>query len=263
MIKLFFILTAAVTLVAVIFGYQNRQALIKARTEKDQNNAKIKTELTALEGTIDEVVAMQGFRKRAEGERDEQQELLISAKRKLSIIKSEAQALDAQLKRYQDEFNDLKEQLKDLPEGVTLQTLEEDINRKKQTLADKQADLAALEKEIEVMNDNHERANKTLAGKVEQQARRNKSCDVNSLEATVTAVNRDWGFVIVDAGSEAGITIETPLLVARNSEPIGKLRIISLEPQTLVADIDFDTVVAEEEFFILPGDTVVLEKPNQ
>jgi len=261
MTKFLFILAFLGSIGAIVLGLQNRKTFLASRAEKDADNKIIKTELGELEGVIDSVVAVQTDRKRAEGERDEQKELLASAKRKLASRKSEAQALDAQMKKYQDEFSEYQAKLDRLPPGVSLDTLNEDMNRLKQTLAEKQADLASLEKEIEVMNDNYVRSSKQLDDKVEFQATRTKSFNVNSLVAKVTAVNRDWGFVIVDAGSEAGITADTSLLVARNSEPIGKLRIISLEPRTLVADIDFDTV--DNGLPILPGDKVVLEKPNQ
>ena len=187
--------------------------------------------------------------------------MLASAKRKLASRKSEAEALDAQLKKYQDEFASYKSQLDKLPAGVSLETLAEDINRQKQTLVEKQADLAALEKEIEVMNQNHKRVKEIEQDKIAYQEKRTRSFDVNSLEATITAVNRDWGFVIVDAGSEAGITSSTALLVSRNNLPVGKLRIISLEPQSLIADIDFDNDYNQTT--IIPGDSVVLAKPNQ
>lgn len=261
MTKILFILASVVTAVAIFFALQNRTTLIEARATKDTDNEKIKKEVAELESVIAEVVTVQGDRKRAEGERDEQRELLASAKRKLASRKSESEALDAQLKKYQDEFASYKTQLDKLPAGVSLETLAEDINRLKQTLAEKQADLAALEKEIEVMNENHVRVVAIQEDKIAYQEKRTKSFDVNSLEATVTAVNRDWGFVIVDAGAESGITSSTSLLVARNNQPIGKLRIISLEPQSLIADIDFDN--AYNNLAILPGDSVVLAKPNQ
>ena len=261
MTKILFILASVVTAVAIFFGLQNRTTFLETRAAKEADHEKIKTEVAELESVIANVVNVQSDRKRAEGERDEQRELLASAKRKLASRKSEAEALDAQLKKYQDEFASYKSQLDKLPAGVSLETLAEDINRQKQTLVEKQADLAALEKEIEVMNQNHKRVKEIEQDKIAYQEKRTRSFDVNSLEATITAVNRDWGFVIVDAGSEAGITSSTALLVSRNNLPVGKLRIISLEPQSLIADIDFDNDYNQTT--IIPGDSVVLAKPNQ
>jgi hypothetical protein len=261
MTKILFIIASVVTAVAIFFGIQNRTTLIETRAAKDADNEKIKTEVAELEGVIAEVVTVQGDRKRAEDELAEQDELFKSAQRKLAERKSESEALDAQLKKYQDEFAVYKEQLDQLPPGVSLETLAEDINRLKQALAEKEADLEALEQEIEVMNQNHERVKEIEQEKIAFQERRTQSFDVNSLEATVTAVNRDWGFVLVNAGSEAGITPSTSLLVARNNLPIGKIRIISLEPQSLVADIDFDNEYNNTP--ILPCETVALAEPNQ
>jgi len=261
MTRLFFILASVVTAVAVFFSFQNRSSLIEARAAKDEHNSKIKKELGELETVIGDVVTKQTDRKRIEGERDEQRELLESAKRKLASKKSKAESLDAQLKKYQDEFAAYRDQVDQLPDGVSLETLSDDINRLKEKQTEKKDDLALLEKEIMVMEDNHERVTKTKEEKIAYQEARTKSFDVNSLEANVTAVNRDWGFVIVNAGSEAGITNSSSLLVARNNQPIGKLRIISLEPQSLIADIDFEGAYKEKT--IIPGDTVMLTKPNE
>ncbi len=186
MTRLFFILASVVTAVAVFFSFQNRSSLIEARAAKDEHNSKIKKELGELETVIGDVVTKQTDRKRIEGERDEQRELLESAKRKLASKKSKAESLDAQLKKYQDEFAAYRDQVDQLPDGVSLETLSDDINRLKEKQTEKKDDLALLEKEIMVMEDNHERVTKTKEEKIAYQEARTKSFDVNSLEANVT-----------------------------------------------------------------------------
>jgi len=261
MTKLFFILAAVVTAVAIFFGFQNRTALIEARKAKVTANKAIKKDLAILDTKIEDIVGVQKNRKRAEGERDEQQQMFNSAKRKLATRKTESEGLDAQIKKYNAQYAAYEEELRKLPPGINIDTLEEDMNRLKQTLSDKQTELAALEKEIEVANDNIAKNTEYLDGQKERQVKRNESFDLNSLQARITAVNRDWGFVIVDVGATSGITMDTPLLVSRSSEPVAKLRIISLEPKSLIADIDFDSMPLAST--VLPGDAVVLEKPNQ
>jgi len=49
--------------------------------------------------------------------------------------------------------------------------------------------------------------------------------------------------VIINAGAEQGVAPESSLLVVRGNNRIGRLRIVSVEPQVTVADIMPGSVV--------------------
>ncbi len=82
----------------------------------------------------------------------------------------------------------------------------------------------------------------------------------NAMEAVVTAVDQDWGFVIIGAGSNSGFTPQTSLLVRRDGRYIGRVRPSAIEPTQTIADIVEDTVAPGVR--IQPGDRVILAKPQ-
>ncbi|MCP5538695.1 MAG: hypothetical protein H7A53_06820 [Akkermansiaceae bacterium] len=89
------------------------------------------------------------------------------------------------------------------------------------------------------------------------QIERAKTIALNGLEATVIAVNRQWGFVLVNAGKNLGVSPESSLLVKRGQDRIGRLRIVSLEPNMVVADVIPDSVA--QGVRVMAGDKVIFE----
>ena len=82
----------------------------------------------------------------------------------------------------------------------------------------------------------------------------------NSMQAVVTAVNQDWGFVVIGAGSNSGFTPQASLLVERDGRKIGRVRPSSIEPTQTIAEIDFDSIASGVR--LQPGDRVILATPT-
>lgn len=80
----------------------------------------------------------------------------------------------------------------------------------------------------------------------------------NTFQASVTAVDHQWDFVIIGAGEKSGLTSDTKLLVVRGGQFIGKLSINQLEANRAVADIDPGSVKIGSSLRV--GDQVILEK---
>ncbi len=91
----------------------------------------------------------------------------------------------------------------------------------------------------------------------QQQATRAKAINLASRTGTISAVNPDFGFVIVNLGQNQGVTSESRLLVKRGSQLIGKLNIVQIGGNTTVADIITKSITPG--FAIQPGDQVIFE----
>ena len=91
----------------------------------------------------------------------------------------------------------------------------------------------------------------------QQQSTRAKAISLASRSGTISAVNPDFGFVVINLGQNQGVTNESRLLVKRGSQLIGKLKIVQIYGSTTVADIDRNSITAG--FAIQPGDEVVFE----
>lgn len=75
------------------------------------------------------------------------------------------------------------------------------------------------------------------------------------VEAQVIAVNPGWNFVVLNLGDRQGAVANAEMIVTRNGERIGKVRISSVEPATSVADIVPNSLARGVR--IQPGDRVI------
>jgi hypothetical protein len=89
------------------------------------------------------------------------------------------------------------------------------------------------------------------------QVAREKAVKLGATKGNVGAVNTEWGFVVVNMGSNQGVTVDSKLLVKRGLQMIGKVNIIQINPNQTVADINPNDLIPGQQ--ILPGDTVVFE----
>ncbi|MES2924619.1 MAG: hypothetical protein V4819_23905 [Verrucomicrobiota bacterium] len=184
-----------------------------------------------------------------------------------SALTSELSKLDGELKVQDEEFAQLNKALEEVNKilealggGVTLETLADKI---KEIEDDKVAKQAKLE-ELETVATG---AEKTLAsGRAEldrlakRTIERSSRIGRNSMEAVITAVNQDWGFLVIGAGSNSGFTPQSSLLVERDGRKIGKVRPSSIEPTQTIAEIDLQSLAPGVR--IQPGDRVILAKPS-
>ena len=151
--------------------------------------------------------------------------------------------------------NVVKELRTKLGPGVTLQNiaptikkLENDLENAKQDLATRQAELEVVSKKVA--------SNEVRIQKAEKvQADRLVKIERNATEGVVTAVNKDWGFVLVNIGKDQGVEGDSELIVERDGIRIGNLSVVSIQPGLTVADISQKGLSKAVE----PGDKVVFQ----
>ncbi len=184
-----------------------------------------------------------------------------------ATLKSDVSKLDQELEGQTEEFTQLEKALEEVNKtleniggGVTLDNLPEKIAEIEQTKLDKGKKLEELQTLVTG-------AEKTLATKRAEMDRlvirgveRNSRISRNSMEAVVTAVNQEWGFLVIGAGSNSGFTPQTSLLVQRDGRKIGRVRPSSIEPTQTIAEIDLESLASGVR--IQPGDRVILATPT-
>ena len=77
----------------------------------------------------------------------------------------------------------------------------------------------------------------------------------NATEGTVTAVNRDWGFVVINVGQRQGVEGDSSLIVKRAGQRIANLNIVEVKPNITVADIRQKALSG----VVQPGDQVIFQ----
>ena len=121
------------------------------------------------------------------------------------------------------------------------------------------ADIEELETNIDGAN-NKIAKNRTEIGRLAaRKSERDQRIRGNARQSVITAVDQNWGFVVIGAGSSSGFAPQTNLIVTRDGRLIAEVTPSSIEASQTIAEIDFDTVVPGVR--IQPGDRVMLAKP--
>lgn len=137
--------------------------------------------------------------------------------------------------------------------GDKVAEVEADKKAKQETLDETTKKIEDTDKLLATNRGESDRLTKRL---VERNARIGR----NAMEAVVTAVDQDWGFLVIGAGSNSGFTPQTSLLVMRDGRLVGRVHPSSIEPNQTIAEIDFKSMASGAR--IMPGDHVMLSKPN-
>jgi myosin heavy subunit len=181
-------------------------------------------------------------------------------------LKTESAQLDKELAEQKIQFDDvnkaiaeIQEIMKDLGGDVNIDNIGEKI-------AEVEEDIKVKRDKVDKLNGSIEESEKSLATKQEEVGRlasrkeaRNLRINGNAMEARVTAVDQDWGFLVIGAGSNSGFTPQTTLLVQRDGILIGTVKPSSIEPTQTIAEIDAKSLSPGVR--IQPGDRVILAKP--
>jgi hypothetical protein len=142
--------------------------------------------------------------------------------------------------------------------GITLDELPAKIEEMKKELADSEKKQSELTLAVAAMSKRVEHNNSTIDTFTKRQGDRSQGIALNGTEGTITAVNQDWGFAVINIGKNQGVSADNELIVKRGTEIVGKLAIVSIEPRLTVADIRMNTL--KKGARILPGDKVIFEK---
>jgi hypothetical protein len=243
--------------VACFFSWQNRQTFVDIRTQRHATDKNIEKELKTLSVAATEVdslkksvAAMAAEREQEEGRRDQ-------VKIKLKNVESEAARTTSDIATADGEIKDIKAKMDKLPEGITIDTISEDINKLKQTIAANEDKAAKAKEETVAKEKDLKKEQAELEDIIKRIDERKKLFERNSLSATIIAVNNDWGFVVIDAGKNKEISADTKLLVTRGTETIGSLNIVSVEGNRTVANIVQKSL--RRGLAVAPGDKVILE----
>jgi len=257
MIKVLLILSLVLMLAATFIGYQNGRTLAVTRANKAATHKNIRTELGHVNGLVEQVNVLIADVKRVTDELEVEKEKIRGQRLKIAQADSEAKRVQEDLDRSNMRLVELRKEMEQLPPDVKLETLQEDLNRIKQSIAETKANTEAKQQQLDAENAKVVAEQRKVDGFVRRRDDRLTKFALNSMTANITAVNSDWGFVVIDAGQPQGITESTKLLVTRGTQTIGKLSILSVEGSKTIANILQDTVTPG--MTIAPGDRVILE----
>lgn len=252
---------------AAYFSYDQAEAFKtkqKERLADIETNRGVTAHAEATEKDLkDEIEVL----KTARGQREEATQSIAALKSNEIGLKRQLGELNATLEEQNEELTalektlaEIKLVLKELGDDITLDNISEKIEK---ITADKKALERQLEEKEVLVAAAGKRldASKTESGRLSgEKHKRNVRFERNATEAVITAVDQDWGFVVIGAGSNTGFTPQTSLLVKRDGRYIGRIRPTSIESTQTIADIDLEHLVSGVRIQI--GDRVILAKPE-
>lgn len=177
----------------------------------------------------------------------------------LSRLDGDLASQDAELEAVKKTMEQVQKVLGDLGGDVTIENLPEKISGIEEDIKTKRAKVEELDTLIEGAKSSLANKQDEVQRLVERKESRNSRIRRNAMEARVTAVNQDWGFLVIGAGSNSGFTPQTALLVKRDGRLIGRVNPSAIEPTQTIAEIDMKTLSPGVR--IQPGDRVILAKP--
>lgn len=173
------------------------------------------------------------------------------------LAESEA-LLEEQAAEIEQQNKLIKEASEILP-GVTADNIGKKIAEIEQSKKDQTKKLEELETLVTSATKDVAKNKETIADLAARKAKRDEKIRSNAKEAVITAVEADWGFVVIGAGSNVGFTPQTKLLVKRDGVLIGRINPTSIEPSQTIAEIETSSLAPGAS--IQPGDRVILAVP--
>jgi hypothetical protein len=242
-----------------------------------QSHVKHIEQKTVFETTVEENVRLDASIKKAENELKVEKDGLNAAKAdfeeqvaKLEAAISTEKTMQRQLAESEATLEEqaaqiaaqqklIDEATSILGPGVTIDTLAGNIREIEQ----KKKDMTKQLEELTTLTDgatNDVAKNKaSIADLSARKAKRDERIRGNAKEAIITAVEAEWGFVIIGSGTNVGFTPQTKLLVKRDGVLIGRVNPTSIEPTQTIAEIDRTSLTYGVSLQV--GDRVILAQP--
>lgn len=180
----------------------------------------------------------------------------VSAKEAdLAKATAEVTNLTAQLTGKTAEVDAKNAELEALKVAPIAATTEIPITESATQVAELTAQIEALKSEKQIIGDKliSAEAKAQELGDVVSKAK--NAIMAKGLEGQVIAVNQAWGFVVLNLGDRSGVVSNAEMVVMREGDRVGKIKITSVEPSSSIADIVSDSVAAGQR--VLPGDRVI------
>ena len=260
--KVFSALTIVLAGVAVYFGMQGKEAVLKLQEDRAMWKGKYESEFSAhnktketLKTTQAELEATKADLEATKGKLRETEATLATTKSDLDKVKTDLAMKDQQLASIQAELDKLGG-------GKKIEELGLQIAEMTAKVKDQETKIGTLEKEkIELNNtvSSLETSVKTKEEKIAQDTvkivRWEKEIMIKGTRGKVMAVNPGWGFAVLSIGDKQGAAANKVMIVGRAGQAIGKVKITSVENNQSIADIIPGSFV--KGMYVEPGDEVI------
>jgi hypothetical protein len=248
-------LSAALLLIAAVFGVLNGQKVKSlhlnvanaeaARDATESRRAAAQKELKVREAAEKAAVA-----KATEAELKAAEALtaLTALQTEKTDLQAKLQAREAEMAALQPHVDEATGRPVENPGAASPAEMQAQLDEARRQLESAERENAFLSDKIRVAQ---ERSNQME----EERKRRQTAAGRAGVRGTILAVNQAYNFVVLNLGGRQGVEPNAEMLVLREGNLIGKIRVSSVEPSTAIGDIITSSL--ERGVQVQPGDTVV------
>jgi outer membrane murein-binding lipoprotein Lpp len=246
--KILLILTLIGVLTSAVLAF----LVIQKKVEKEQSLEQASSELDLSKASL----------KKTKDELETAKKDLGETTTKLTDASSKSQTLQSSLTEAESKVTKLETDLKAAKEKVeTAEAKVEEINKAldgksatevKAAALKAQEELSALQREKKIIDDQLAAASAEVA-KLKDAKKRSETGDMPpGIAGKIMSINPAWNFVVMNVGQDEGVVENGLFIVYRGKELVGKVKVVSTEAHTSVADILPEWKKGE----IQPGDDV-------
>jgi chromosome segregation ATPase len=260
--KILFAVSLLAIVAAAAMAFMTRSKFLEARNEKDSINKSILDTQASVErvngettktwadwfSTMKDAKDMDTARKQLERDTAAEEDMISELTKQIEAIFKERDDMNAKIKEIIGRDG--------TPEEVIAK-----VNELKGIVEGLEKDLDAAKKEMEIANKAANVADAESARRKAIQNARETSITLTGRSSTILEVNHDFAFVRIGIGRRDGLTSDAKLLVKRGSTLIANLKIVILDNNQTIADIEMKTV--RPGTVVMPGDLVVVETSVQ
>jgi hypothetical protein len=262
----FYILTFLVCGVAAYFSLSHKEKFESQQATRLETISTNRTVSARADVTEAEIVTRTGVLDAAKLDRDTETASLEShtatgrsLSNQIAEVDSKIANEKSEIERLNGEIAKVINMLAEFGENVTPETINDTISalqNRRDELVLRRDELIEL---IAAGERNLEAKQAEAAAVAQRTVVRTTQLTLNATEAVISAVNHDWGFVLIGAGSNSGFSPQTSMVVKRDGRVIGRIRPSSIEPTQTIAEIEYSTLSPGVRF--QPGDRVLLIRP--
>jgi len=244
---------------AAVLGFLNRGKLVETSADLDNTSSQLNSTRQELQTTKAELEEKKQEITSLGSEKDTLTSELGEARNELTKAKEEIVAAQERATTAEGEITQLQQDSE--AKDIRIAELEQEVSAGGSP-AEPGVDLTELQArigELETINQSLQDQNTGLTAQVAELRRkegdRQRGLMRPGVSGTILAVNQAWNFVVLSLGDRQGVVPNAEMLVQRDGQFLGRIRVTSVEPSTSIADILVRTV--PRGFTIMPGDRVV------
>jgi len=261
--KFIMVLSSLVMLGSVVIALANKGALEGLFSDLTTTQGEVKAKDAALAEAEDKRAEVTEKETQSKDSRNQASAAVEGVKQGLKVVERSLEDVTAELKKIEIEQKEIDLAVTRAFPGGTVSSADELqmlLTMAKETLTERQTRKSDLEATLASASQSKQASVAKVKEEEKFQIERAQKLALGGLVATVIAVNKEWGFVMVNAGRQNGVDPASSLLVKRGNTRIARLRIVSLQDTSVVTDVVEESVVSG--ITVQPGDNVIFETNN-